>query len=86
MNKEEFDHAIRAAGSVLEETNLLVIGSQAAHGSIAGELPPEAMRSIEVDIAPFDDPYGVRSDRLDGAIGEASMVPGDVRHLRRGCF
>jgi len=73
MNKEEFDHCIRAAGSIIGESEVLVIGSQAAHGSVRGELPPEAMRSVEVDIAAFDDPEGVKSDLVDGAIGEASM-------------
>jgi hypothetical protein len=73
MNKEEFDHGIRAAGNVLGVTELLIIGSQAAHGSVSGELPPEALRSVEVDIAVLDDPDGAMADRLDGAIGEASM-------------
>jgi hypothetical protein len=73
MNKEEFDHAIGVAGSIINESSLLVIGSQAAHGSISGELPPEAMRSIEVDVAAFDDPDGAESDLIDGSIGEASM-------------
>ncbi len=31
MNKEEFDHGIRAAGSILDVNEVLVIGSQAAH-------------------------------------------------------
>ena len=73
MNKSEFDHGIRAAGSVLGINEVLVIGSQAAHGSISGELPPEALRSIEVDIAVFEDPDGSKADLLDGAIGEASV-------------
>ena len=72
MNKQEFDHGIRAAGGVLDISELLVIGSQAAHGSIPGDLPPEAQRSVEVDIAVFDDPDGSLADQLDGAIGEAS--------------
>ncbi|MFV1971580.1 MAG: DUF6036 family nucleotidyltransferase [Acidimicrobiia bacterium] len=52
---------------------MLVIGSQAAHGSILGDLPPEALRSIEIDIAAFDDPDGSKADLIDGAIGEASL-------------
>jgi hypothetical protein len=72
MNKEEFDHGIRAAGDVLGISELLVIGSQAAHASIQGDLPPEAQRSVEVDIAAFDDSDGSLADRLGGAIGEAS--------------
>ena len=34
MNKQEFDHGIRAAGGVLDISELLVLGSQAAHASI----------------------------------------------------
>ena len=73
MTKDEFDHAIRAAGSVLGVSELLVIGSQAVHGSIDGELPPEALRSVEVDMAAFDDPDDAKADLVDGSIGEASM-------------
>jgi len=73
MNKEEFDHGIRAAGAILDESDVLVIGSQAAHGSISGDLPPEALRSIEVDIVAFDDPDAAKADLIDGAIGEASL-------------
>jgi hypothetical protein len=73
MNKEEFDHGIRAAGGVLDVVEVLVIESQAAHASVPGDLPPEAQRSIEVDIAVFEDPDGAKADLLDGAIGEASM-------------
>lgn len=73
MKRPDFDHAVRAAASVLGESELLVIGSQAVHGSITGELPAEAERSIEVDIVPFDDPDSAKADLIDGAIGEASM-------------
>ena len=34
MTREQFEHAIRAAGAVLGVTELLVIGSQAVHGSM----------------------------------------------------
>ena len=80
MNKAEFDHAIRAAGSILGESDLLVIGSQAAHGSISGELPPEALRSVEVDVAAFDDPDGATSDLVDGA---GAMLRGPIAACNR---
>ena len=73
MKQEEFDHAIRAAGSILGEPEVLVIGSQAIHGSLLDSLPEEALRSVEVDIAGFDDPDGAKADLIDGSIGEASM-------------
>ena len=72
MKRAEFDHAIRAAGSILGETEILVIGSQAIHGSISGDLPAEAERSVEVDIVAFDDAAARKADLIDGSIGEAS--------------
>ena len=72
MKRAEFDHAIRAAGSILGETEILVIGSQAIHGSISGDLPAEAERSVEVDIVAFDDANARKADLIDGSIGEAS--------------
>lgn len=38
------------------------------------ELPDEAMASMEVDLAYFDDPAEDKSDAVDGAIGELSPV------------
>ncbi len=73
MNRTDFDHAIRAAGAVLGATELLVIGSQAVHASLPEPIPPEAERSIEVDIVPLDDPDGAKADLIDGSIGEASL-------------
>lgn len=73
MKREDFDHAIRAAGAILGVDELLVIGSQAIHGSNPRRLPPEATRSVEVDLVPFDDPDGWKADLIDGSIGEGSM-------------
>lgn len=73
MNREAFDHAVRAAGAILGENELLVIGSQALHASISTHLPPEAARSVEADIAALDDPGQDKADLIDGAIGEASI-------------
>ena len=72
MKRAEFDHAIRAAGGILGETEILVIGSQAIHGSITGDLPAGAERSVEVDIVAFDDADARKADLIDGSIGEAS--------------
>ena len=73
MKRKEFEHAIRAAGAVLDANEVLVIGSQALHASVAGELQPEASRSVEVDVAAMDDTDGRMADLIDGSIGEASM-------------
>ncbi|HLG20732.1 MAG TPA: DUF6036 family nucleotidyltransferase [Bdellovibrionota bacterium] len=73
MKRREFEHAVRAAGAVLGTNELLVIGSQALHGSNPKKFPKEAERSVEVDIAAWDDSDGHKADLLDGSIGEASM-------------
>lgn len=73
MKREAFDHSVRAAGSVLGEDQVLVIGSQALHATVADHLPPEAERSVEADVAAFDDPDDRKADLIDGSIGEVSM-------------
>lgn len=71
MKRHEFEHTVRAAGSILDTDTVLVIGSQAIHASIDFELP-EANRSIETDIAALSDPDGTKADLIDGSIGELS--------------
>ncbi len=73
MNRQEFEHTIRAAGSILGTNEILIIGSQALHASHPKRFPKEAERSVEVDIAAVDDSDGRKADLLDGSIGEASM-------------
>lgn len=73
MTRAEFEHVVRAAGSILGTDEILVIGSQALHGSVADPLPPEAARSVEVDVAVFGDSGGEKADLIDGTIGELSM-------------
>lgn len=73
MTRNQFEHAIRAAGAVLGVTELIVLGSQAVHASMEADIPLEAMRSVEVDIAVYGDLEGRQADLIDGSIGEASM-------------
>ena len=68
MNREQLEHAIRAACQVADDQEVYVFGSQA----ILGEHPdaPEALRaSIEVDIQPKSRPG--MTDAVDGALGES---------------
>ena len=71
MNRKQFDHTIRAAGAILATDQVLVIGSQAIHGSTDIEIP-EAERSIEADISALKDEDGTKADLIDGSIGELS--------------
>lgn len=73
MTRSQFEHVVRAAGAILATDEILVIGSQAVHGSIPGPIPPVAERSIEVDIAVPGDSTGAEADLLDGSIGQLSM-------------
>lgn len=72
MKRTQFAHTVRAAGAILGVTRVLVIGSQALHASYDGVIP-EAERSIETDIALFDDHDDTKADLIDGSIGELSM-------------
>ncbi len=84
MTREQFEHAIRAAGGVLGVSELLVIGSQAVHGSMQDPLPIEASRSVEVDVAVRGDADGRFADLIDGAIGEASMFHDTFGYYAQG--
>ncbi len=84
MKAAEFDHAIRAAGAVLGVDEIIVIGSQALHATIPDPLPPEAARSVEVDVVPLDDADGSRADLVDGSIGEASMFHDTFGYYAQG--
>jgi hypothetical protein len=73
MKQSELAHILRAACDVTEDPAILVIGSQAILASFnEEELPAEAVRSIEADVAFLDDPDEKKSDAIDGAIGEDS--------------
>lgn len=74
MRREQLEHVLRAACSIVDTDTALVIGSQAILASFADDvLPPAAARSIEVDLAFFDDPGDEKSDLVDAAIGELSQ-------------
>ncbi len=73
MNRSQLEHLLRAACRILNEDSLLVIGSQSVLGSWdEKQLPREAVRSMEADIAPLDGDED-KSDKIDGALGEGSQ-------------
>jgi hypothetical protein len=83
MNREQFDHAIRATGAILGVNEVLVIGSQAIHGLIDIEIP-EAERSIEVDVSAMKDEDGSQADLIDGSIGELSVFQETFGYYAQG--
>ena len=85
MNRAQLEHVLRAAATIVDDPDLLVIGSQAILGSFADdELPPEATTSIEADLAFVVDPDGEKADRVDGAIGELSRFHESFGYYAQG--
>ena len=70
MNREQLEHAIRAACTVSEDQELIIFGSQAILGQFP-EAPTVLRKSIEVDVSPKNRPEAI--DRIDGALGENSQ-------------
>ena len=83
MNREQFEHTIRAAGAILGVNEVLVIGSQAIHASFDGVIP-EAQRSIETDISALKDHDGSKADLIDGSIGELSIFQETFGYYAQG--
>jgi len=70
MTREQLEHAIRAACTISNDSELIVFGSQAILGQFPN--PVESLtRSIEVDIMPKNKPE--MADMIDGALGEKSL-------------
>jgi hypothetical protein len=59
MNREHLAHVLRAASSIVDDPEILVIGSTSVLVSYdEDQLPVEARASMEVDLAYFDDGCG----------------------------
>ena len=84
MNRNEFEHTIRAAGAVIGASEVLVIGSQALHAASGEDLPEQARRSVETDIAALTDKDGQLADLIDGSIGEGSMFHSTFGYYAHG--
>jgi hypothetical protein len=69
MNREQLEHAIRAAASISGEDRIVIIGSQAILGSFPAA-PATLLTSMEADAFPENAPE--KSDIIDGCIGELS--------------
>ena len=72
--RAQLEHAIRAATTIVSHDRILIIGSQSVLGTWSeGDLPPEAVESIEFDACPLnDDDAESLATLLDGVAGEWS--------------
>ncbi|MFT4034014.1 MAG: hypothetical protein QM679_00395 [Patulibacter sp.] len=51
MRREQLEHVIRASGSIADDDEIMVVGSQALLGSYPNA-PEALLRSVEVDLFP----------------------------------
>ena len=69
MRREQLEHLIRAAATIAEDDEVVVIGSQAILAQVS-DPPSELCRSMEADLWPRNHPE--RWELVDGSIGELS--------------
>ncbi len=69
MTRLQLEHVIRAAGTIADDDDIVVIGSQAILGQFPAA-PLELLVSREADVYPRAHPE--RADLIDGSIGEGS--------------
>ena len=69
MKRSELEHLIRAAGSIANDAEIVVIGSQAILAQFPNA-PSALLVSVEADLFPLHHPE--RADLIDGSIGEGS--------------
>lgn len=74
MNRDQLEHAIRAACQISQRPEVIVVGSQAILGTFdEGVLPREATMSRECDILPIadtDQEAARLADVIEGVAGE----------------
>jgi hypothetical protein len=69
VTRDQLEHVIRAASQIVDDKELVVIGSQAVLGQFP-DAPEALLRSEEADVFPKNKPE--LADLIDGTIGELS--------------
>lgn len=69
VTREQLEHLIRAAATIANDDEIVVIGSQAILGAYP-HAPASLLVSVEADVYPRNAPD--RADLIDGSIGELS--------------
>jgi hypothetical protein len=81
MQLQQLEHLIRAAGTVTDRYEFVVIGSQSILGSVVRP-PVDCLLSTEVDIYPKD--AEELADKIDGALGEGSRFHDTYGYYAQG--
>lgn len=79
--RSDLEHLIRAAGKVVGERELVIVGSQAILGQFPSA-PGVLSRSMGADVFPLSRP-GL-ADKIDGAIGEGSALHESFGYYAQG--
>ena len=69
MTREQLEHIVRAAAYIVDDDELIVVGSQTVWGEFP-DAPPAMLNSNEADVYPKNKPE--LHDVIDGTIGELS--------------
>jgi hypothetical protein len=69
MQRPQLEHLLRAACAITDETEFLIIGSQAILGAYP-EAPEAVLESVEADLIPLNLPH--KWNEIDGVLGEMS--------------
>jgi hypothetical protein len=73
VRRDQLEHLIRAAGDLLGDDTIIVIGSQAILASLPTPDDDLMIRSMEADLLPIDDSDEEKADLIDGVLGAGSM-------------
>lgn len=74
MNRRQLAHVLRSASRIVEDADVLVVGSQSILGfRDEADLPAAATASMEADIAFLDDDDRAKADQVEGGMGEFSL-------------
>jgi hypothetical protein len=69
VQRAQLEHIIRAASTIADDDEIVIIGSQSILGQFP-DAPPSLVSSMEADVYPRSHPE--RWDLIDGSIGEGS--------------
>ncbi len=81
MKREHLEHVIRAAATIANDDDIVVIGSQSILGQFPNA-PDELCVSVEANIWPRNHPE--RWELIDGAIGELSLFHDTFGYYAQG--
>ena len=81
MKRSDLEHLIRAAGAIAQDSQVVIIGSQAVLGQFP-DAPPALLGSMEADVFPRNRPE--RAELIEGAIGEGSRFHEQFGYYAQG--